>query len=428
MTQQTARVYVKSFGCSANLADGEVIAGCLADAGFTLVKDAKDAQVLVYNTCAVKSPTENRILEILHRVPPSKLLVVTGCLPLINFERLEREVAFDAVAGAAPGMLVVDLVRRVLAGEHVVCLDCGSSPGLVLPRVSVNPVVSIIPVNYGCLGRCAYCCVRFARGKLRSYTVDEVVQRVKHDLSLGFKEFWLTSQDTACYGKDIGTDLPALLQGVCAVDGKFRVRVGMMNPDHVLGLMDGLVEVFGSEKVFQFLHLPVQSGDDAVLGAMNRFYTVADFKRVVDFFRAKLPRVTVSTDVIVGFPSETKQAFENTKQLILDVKPDVVNISKFFARPNTEAAKLVPIPPTELNRRSREMTALCSQVWLEQNRSWVGWSGEVLFDERGKGESWVGRNFGYKPVVVKTSELLMGRFASVRVVEAFETYLEAELV
>jgi MiaB/RimO family radical SAM methylthiotransferase len=251
---------------------------------------------------------------------------------------------------------------------------------------------------------------------------------VKHDLALGFKEFWLTSQDSACYGKDIGTDLSALLRGVCDVEGDFRVRVGMMNPDHVLGMVDELADVFGSGKVFQFLHLPVQSGDDAVLEAMRRGYTVADFKSVVESFRARLPEVTVSTDVIVGFPSETKQAFENTKRLILDVKPDVVNISKFFARPNTEAAKLVPVTPDELNRRSREMTALCTKVWFEQNMAWVGWSGEVLFDERGKGMSWVGRNFAYKPVVVKTSELLLGRFAQVRVVDAFETYLEAELL
>ena len=428
MVEGSLRVYVKSFGCSANLADGEVIAGCLSEAGFEVVDEPQDAEILVYNTCAVKSPTENRLMDILRKTPRDKQLVVTGCLPLINFERLRNEVSFDGVMGPAPGDGVVEVLRRVATGEKVVFLGDSSKPGLCLPRVPLNPIVNVVPISYGCLGNCSYCCVHFARGRLRSYLVDEIIERVKRDLGSGAKEVWLTSQDTACYGKDVGTSLANLLIRVCDVEGEFLVRVGMMNPDHVLGMLDELLEAYTCIKVFKFLHLPVQSGDDKVLGLMNRHYTAEEFKTVVGAFRDKIPRLTFSTDVICGFPGETEDAFENTKKLIAEVEPDIVNVSKFFSRPRTSAEKMAPLPPEEVNRRSRELAELSRRISFEKNHAWIGWEGIVLFDEKGKGESWMGRNFAYKPVVVKGAESLLGRFVQVRVVNAFSTYLEAEIL
>ncbi|HDQ07146.1 MAG TPA: tRNA (N(6)-L-threonylcarbamoyladenosine(37)-C(2))-methylthiotransferase [Candidatus Bathyarchaeota archaeon] len=428
MVGDSKRVYVESFGCSANVADGEVIAGCLSEAGFEVVGCPRDAEILVCNTCAVKSPTENRVMDVLRKAPRDKRLVVTGCLPLINFERLKSEVEFGGVTGPAPGDRIVEVVRRVAAGEKVVFLGGVSQPSLRLPRIQVNPVVSIVPINYGCLGDCSYCCVRFARGRLRSYSVDEVVERVRHDLVSGAKEVWLTSQDAACYGKDIGASLPELLSRVCEVEGDFFVRVGMMNPDHVLGMLDELVGAYKCGKVFKFLHLPVQSGDDEVLGLMNRRYTVEDFRMVVQTFRKEVPRLTLATDVICGFPGESGEAFERTKRLLEEVQPDVVNVSKFFSRPGTSAERMVALSPHEVKRRSREAAALSRRISFERNRAWMGWEGTVLFDERGKGMSWVGRNFAYKPVVVKGGESLVGRFVPVRVVNAFSTYLEAEML
>jgi len=428
MFKGSKRVYLKSFGCSANLANSEVIAGCLSDAGFVLVKDPQDAEFLVYNTCAVKSQTENRIIDILRKAPKDKQLIVTGCLPVINFERLENEVDFDGVTGPAPGAKIVDVLCCVSAGEKIVSLGDVLKSDLCLPRVPVNPVVSIIPINYGCLGDCSYCCVHFARGRLRSNPVEEVVERVKRDLVYGVKEFWLTSQDTACYGKDIGTSLADLLGRVCEFEGNFFVRLGMMNPEHVLAMLDDLIEAYKNEKVFKFLHLPVQSGDNTVLKLMNRHYTVDDFKRIVLAFREEIPQLTLSTDVICGFPGESREAFELTKKLVAEVQPDVVNVSKFFSRPRTPAQKLSPIAPKELNRRSRELAELSRRISFEKNRAWIGWEGPVLFDELGKCESWMGRNFAYKPVVINAGESLLGRFVQVRVVNALSTYLEVEIV
>ncbi|MEM4700734.1 MAG: tRNA (N(6)-L-threonylcarbamoyladenosine(37)-C(2))-methylthiotransferase [Candidatus Bathyarchaeia archaeon] len=427
-----ARVFLKSFGCSTNLADGEVMAGCLAEAGYILVDSLADADVIVYNTCAVKGPTENRMIELLKRVPKSKKLVVVGCLPLINFERLQRETAFNGVAGPALGEKIVDIVRTVLMGEKVLALEDAerAKPSLKLPRVRINPVVGIIPISYGCLGSCAYCCVLFARGRLRSYTVDEITERVKLDLAGGVREFWLTSQDTACYGLDIGTSLPELLRAVCGVDGDFKVRVGMMTPNMALRILDKLIEAYRDEKIFKFLHIPVQSGDNEVLMRMRRFYTVEDFKQIVNAFREAFPEVTIATDVICGFPGETHDAFEKTLRLLEEVKPDIVNVSKFFARPRTLAAKMDgTVPFSEIKERSSMLSGLALKIALEKNMRWIGWDGEVLIDERGTvPNSWVGRNFAYKPVVVKNAANLLGTVVRVKVSKAFPTHLEGEIL
>lgn len=422
------RVFVKSFGCSANLADGEVLAGCLAKAGFELADSALAADMVIYNTCAVKGPTENRMLEILRRAPQGKKVIVAGCLPLINFERLNLETRFDGAVGPATADEIVNVAKRVLEGEKLIALDGAlkAKPSLSFPRVRSNPVISVVPVSYGCLGACAYCCVVFARGRLRSYTVKEVTKKVRRDLTVGAEEFWVTSQDTACYGRDIGTNLVTLLISLGALESDFRVRVGMMTPNMVIDILDDLVKAFKNEKIFKFVHLPVQSGDDQTLKRMRRFYTIQDFKEIVNAFRNAFAEVTLATDVICGFPGESQEAFKNTLKLVSEVKPDIVNVSKFFARPGTAAAGMRDefVGSAEIKRRSHAAANLVRRIALEKNQRWIGWTGEMLVDEKGKiPGSWIGRNFAYKPIVVNSSANLFGKTLSVKATKASSTYL-----
>lgn len=421
---------MKSFGCSTNMADGEFIMGCLLTEGYEIANRIEDADVLVYNTCAVKTPTENRMIDILKKAPKTKRVIVTGCLPLINFDRLKKEVRFDGILGPAPGLKIVEVIQRVARNERVILLNREVKPGLDLPRCFKNSIVSIVPVAYGCLGACSYCCVVFARGRLRSYSIDEIVDRLKSDVASGAKEVWLTSQDMACYGRDIGVTLADLLEEICNIEGSFLVRIGMMTPNYTLGILDRLVEAYKHRKIFKFLHLPVQSGDDEVLKRMQRFYTIEDFNQIVVMFRKAIPNITIATDVICGFPSETAEAFEKTMHLIEKVKPDIVNVSKFFPRPNTPAEKLEPkIPPSEIKGRSKKMAELVRRIALERSQAWINWKGQILIDEEGKKPgSWVGRNFAYKPIVVKSKESLLGRIVNVHVVQAFQTYLKAEIL
>ncbi|MCJ7559598.1 radical SAM protein, partial [Candidatus Bathyarchaeota archaeon] len=196
-------------------------------------------------------------------------------------------------------------------------------------------------------------------------------------------------------------------------------------------ILDDLIEAFKSGKVFKFVHLPVQSGDDYVLKCMRRVYTVRDFKEIVDAFRAAFPEITLATDVICGFPGETREAFENTLRLIGEVKPDIVNVSKFFARPRTAAAEMRDdfVELAEIKRRSTEAAKLVKRIALDKNQEWIGWTGEILVDEKGKVPgSWVGRNFAYKPVTVKSSKVLLGKTLRVKVAKAFPTHLSGAAV
>jgi threonylcarbamoyladenosine tRNA methylthiotransferase CDKAL1 len=425
------QVFIRSFGCSANTADSEVLAGCLERAGFQLATSESQANVLIYNTCAVKGPTENRIINVIKNAPKDKKLIVAGCLPMISFERLQREVRFDGAVGPSIANTIVDVVSRVLAGEKVLELTTTScKPELDLPRVRANPIISLVPVNFGCLGSCAYCCVVFARGHLRSYSIKEVTELVKKDFAAGAREFWITSQDTACYGREFGINLAELIEALGDLTGNFKVRVGMMTPNMVTEMQTKLISAFRNEKVLKFLHLPVQSGDDDTLKRMRRFYSAEQFKAIVSAFRAEFPEMTFATDIIVGFPGETNEAFENTLKLLEELKPDVTNVSKFFARPKTAAAKIREglVDRDEIKRRSAVAAELVKRISFERNQRWVGWSGDILVDEKGNIEgSWVGRNFAYKPIVVKSADNLLGQTVRVKVVEASGTYLKGTM-
>ncbi len=430
-----SRVFVKSFGCSSNIADGEFMAGCLSEAGFQVTDSPDEADLLIYNTCAVKTPTENRMIEALKKAvaKTDKRLIVAGCLPLTNYERLKSEVEFHGVLGPGSCASVVEATRKVLNDEKVVWLreNVKRKPCLNLPRLQINPVVTIVPAAYGCLGSCSYCCVVFARGHLHSCDIDEVVARVRRDLIFGAKEVWLTGQDMACYGRDLGVNLADLLHAVCEIEGEFWIRVGMMTPNLVMDILSDLTNAFQDKHVFKFLHLPVQSGDDEVLKRMNRHYSADDFSHIVQAFRKIIPDVTLATDVICGFPGENRGAFERTLQLIEEVKPDIVNVSKFFPRPRTTAEKMTPkVSPSEVRRRSRTMADLSKRIAFENNSRWMKWRGPILFDERGKKpNTLVGRNFAYKPVAVRSAdETLLGTRVEIQVVKTLRTHLEANLI
>ncbi|MGD6933593.1 MAG: tRNA (N(6)-L-threonylcarbamoyladenosine(37)-C(2))-methylthiotransferase [Candidatus Bathyarchaeia archaeon] len=424
------KINIKTYGCSANTADTETITGILTNNGHQITNE-QNAEIVIFNSCAVKGPTENRIINAIKQVPKTKKVIIIGCLPKISLERLQNETQYDGVAGPSIGKDIIKLVERVAKGEKVTQLQATEEkPQLTLPKINTNPTVSILPINFGCLGSCSYCAVVFARGKLRSYSIPEIIQRVKTDVAAGMREFWVTSQDTAAYGREIGKNLAELLQAMVEVEGDFKVRVGMMTPNMIIDMQDQLIEAYKNPKIFKFLHFPIQSGDDQVLKGMRRFYTVAEFKESVAAFRSAFPQLTLATDIIVGFPGETEEAFENTLQLLRDVKPDVTNVSKFFARPKTLAAQMKEgkVSLDEIKRRSTATTALVKQLSFERNQLWKGWSGEILVDEAGKIEgSWVGRNFAYKPVVIQSSQDLLGKTLQVRVVRATGTYLVGEI-
>lgn len=412
------KVFVETHGCSANTADSEIMAGLLKETDFEIVNSPEESDVNILNTCIVKNPTEQRMIyRIKELTKLNKPLVVAGCMPKTEKNIIEKINPRINMIGPDSIEKIVEVVNATIQGKKVLFTKDLRKPKVCLPRIRRNPIVGIIPVAIGCLSNCSYCEVKFARGKLFSYPVEAIVKEAKQAVKNGCRELWVTSQDNSCYGKDINTDLSEPLKEICKIEGKFFVRVGMMNPLLMKSIINELIESYKNEKIFKFLHLPVQSASDRLLKLMNREYEIKDFLEIVEKFKKEFPQLALATDIIVGFPTETEREFEETVELIKKIRPDIVNISKFGARPRTEAAKMQQLDRKIVNERSEILHMLVKQIGLEKNKEWIGWRGEVLVDEKIK-NGFVGRNFAYRPVVIKTKENIFGKFINVEVVNA----------
>ncbi|MEM5844137.1 MAG: radical SAM protein, partial [Candidatus Aenigmatarchaeota archaeon] len=226
-----------------------------------------------------------------------------------------------------------------------------------------------------------------------------------------------------------GKNLANLLEKICEIEGKFFVRVGMVNPFYTRKILEELIQAYKNEKVFKFLHLPIQSFSESVLEKMRRGYKPKDALEIIEKFYEAFPHLTLSTDIIVGFPSETEQDFQETLKFIEKVKPDIVNISKFGPRPGTEAAKMKQLPQATIKKRSKEAFELVRRISFEKNQRWLNWEGLCLIDEKGaKSKTFIARNFAYKPIVVKSEKNLLGQFKNVRITEAKSNYLIGEII
>ena len=393
-----ARIHVEAYGCSASSADSEMISGLIVNGGHTVAESAAESDLSVIVTCSVKDATANRMI---HRIKSlgSGPLVVAGCLPKAEPKTVERFAPGASMMGPGSIGRTLQVVESALGGVRTVALEDTDLSKVGLPRVRLNPAVGIIEIASGCMSECTFCQTKLAKGGLTSYRVGDIVRQAEADVADGCKEIWLSSTDNGCYGLDIGSDLPELIDAVSAVPRDFMVRVGMMNPMYMPRIRDGLLSSFESERVYRFLHVPVQSGSNRVLADMRRGHTAETFRDVAKRFRRKFGRFTISTDIIVGFPTETTSDFEETVRLLEETRPDIVNLSRYSARPGTPAAEMEQVDVAEVKRRSKRIFELSCRISLEHNREWIGWSGPVVFGETAE-DGVRGRNYAYKPVFV----------------------------
>ena len=410
-----AKIFVEAYGCSASFADSEMISGLILNGGHTLVENSSESDLNIVVTCSVKDSTANKMM---HRIRSlkSKPLVVAGCLPKAEKSTVEKITAKASLLGPNSLGKTLQVIDSTLRGIRYVALEDSDLSKVGLPKVRLNPVVGIVEIANGCMSECTFCQTKLAKGDLTSYRIGDIVRQVETEISEGCKEIWLTSTDNGCYGFDINTDLPTLVKAVSEIPQDFMIRVGMMNPMYMPRIKEELIKSYDSDKVYKFLHIPVQSGSDKILHDMKRGHTVKTVREVIEKAKERFTDFTVSTDVIVGFPSETEEDFEKTVDLINEIRPDMVNLSKYSARPGTEAAEWDQIEASEVKKRSKVIFDIINKISLENNQKWIGWKGKVLFDEE-TNEGIKGRNFAYKPVVVK-EEIKIGQTHIVEILDA----------
>lgn len=420
-----ARIWVEAHGCSASFADSEMISGLIVNGGHTLAQSASDSDLNLIVTCSVKDATAHKMI---HRIKKmrSKPLIVAGCLPKAERDTVEKFGPHASMLGPNSIGKTLDVIDFTLKGKKRVELDDYDISKVGLPKVRLNPVIGIIEIASGCMSECTFCQTKLSKGDLRSYRIGDIVRQIRHDVENGCKEIWLSSTDNGCYGLDIGTDLPGLITSVSEINQDFMIRVGMMNPMYMPRIRDGLLKAFENDKVFKFLHIPVQSGSNLVLKEMKRGHTAKVFRNTNEKFHKKFDKFTISTDIIVGFPSESQDDFEQTVELVKETRPDVINLSRYSARPGTKASKMKQLEVSEVKRRSKIVFELAKKIAYERNKEWLGWKGDVLFDEISEGVI-KGRNFAYKPVVID-EEKKIGEKIKVEIIKATQFGLYGKIV
>lgn len=421
------KYYIETYGCAANRADELIMKERMRRNGW-LEASIEEADVLIINTCGVKKPTEDKVLSRLSKLSSTgKPIIVAGCLPKINLDRLllyRWSVALD------PSRVhkIVEASNLALSGAMHTLLE--GEPIQDKPSLISEPLdgpIGVIEIQEGCNFNCSFCATKFSRGDTISFPPNSILKALEEIVRKGAWEVWFTGQDVAAYNFN-GIDLPNLLRMATRLNGDFMIRVGMMTPVYAEKIKCGLADVIG-HKVFRFLHIPVQSGSDKMLRIMARGHKVDLFYNLIDSFRRRVDRLTIATDIIVGHPGEDEEDFELTLKLLEKVKPDVINLSKYWDRPRTKASRMKKVPSHIISRRSRCIYGIALHIMRERNEEWIGWEGPAVVTERGtKGGTWIARNDSYKPIVIRSDENLLGRRVEVSIEGAEPTHLVGRLL
>ncbi len=449
MSAENPTFAIISQGCAANFGDGERIARALAaqhpnsrilfslpDRGSPESGCGNAPDAIYLNVCTVKGNAGAiKLLRNALEAFPEADIFITGCAPKDFREEVARitdKVTYTSHEEVTARFRVPGSLSGAGSSRNDVKSD-GRNDAL-----RESPYVGIVNIEEGCLDACAFCSTHLVKGRLRSYSPEAIEHQVQRLVDDGCKEIQLTGQDCACYGFDIGTDLAELTQRILThVTGNYKIRLGMGNPRHIRPYQDALLDCFADERLYKFIHVPVQSGSDRVLAAMNRRHTVEDYTRVADAIAERFgDRFTLSTDLIVGHPGESPADFEQTLRLVERTRPTVANITRYVPRPGTPAARYeagaspeyAPVPDSVKHERSAILAATFQRIAEENNRKWVGTECTVVTEKRGHREgTTICRNDAYRPVAVQ-GDYPAGTTLKVRITGAEPFALIAEIL
>ena len=434
------KAFVHTYGCQGNVSDGEKIKGILCDLGFALTDDLQQADLVLYNTCAIREHAQDRVFGNVGKLKPIKeqkrsmLIALCGCMMQQDYvaEKIKKSYPYvDLVFGTHVIYKLPEFLYRCLcSGKRV--FDLSGGDGNIVEGLPVHRDGSFkawIPIMYGCNNFCSYCVVPLVRGRERSRSFEAVVKEARDLVNAGYKELTLLGQNVNSYNKDLDPSLrfPALLRAINDIPGDFIIRFMTSHPrDCSKELLQAMADC---EKVAKHLHLPFQSGNDRVLREMNRHYDSAKYLSLIDQAYRLMPELSVTSDVIVGFPGETADEFEDTLSIVRRVRFTSLFTFIFSPRPGTKAATLEdPTPREEKNRRFKALTDLQESIAAQRTAAMRGKTYRVLVEEPGREEGFLsGRTEGNVIIEFPADASLIGTFQYVTVTEPKTWILKGEL-
>ena len=432
------KVYIETLGCQMNKSDAERMYGMLEFAGYTQTENYKDADLLIINTCSIRQLSEDKAYSAIgvwgkrKKDKPDLKIVFAGCVAQQAGESvLKRAPYVDLVLGTQRLYELPELIKRIDAGEKVV--SCDETP-YEENDIKINRVKGVnawVPIMEGCNNFCTYCIVPYTRGRERSRKPELIMNEIKNALADGFKEITLLGQNVDSYGKDLkdSWNLSGLLRQINALDGKFRIRFVTSYPTDITEeLIDTVIEL---DKVCEYFHIPMQSGDDYTLKKMNRRYDYATYKKICDNLRAKIPDVTITSDFIAGFPGETEEQFQNTLKAMSELELDYSNTAAYSPREKTVAAKWTDlyIPEDIKTERLARLNEHNRECCLKSNQKYIGREAEILVEKFEPEKNVItGRTRNNKIVHVPCEKDITGEFVNVKITAAKTWYLKGELI
>lgn len=435
------KAFVHTYGCQGNVSDGEKIQGMLYEMGFDFTSDLNDADLVLYNTCAIREHAEDRVfgnvgaLKPIKKQNPDMIIAVCGCMTQQQkvADKFKSSYPFvDIVFGThALYRLPEFIYRKLCLGKRV--FETANSDGNIVEGIPVKrdgTFKAWVPVMYGCNNFCSYCIVPYVRGRERSRDFDTVINEIKGLVESGYKEITLLGQNVNSYNKDLPSDkqFPALLRAINAIEGEFIIRFMTSHPrDCTRELIEAMAEC---KKVAKHLHLPVQSGNDRVLDEMNRHYSREKYLSLIEYAYELMPELSITSDIIVGFPGETYEEFKDTLSLVEKVRYTSLFTFIFSPRYGTKAFSMDdPVSREEKGQWFNELISLQEKIAGERTASMKGRSYRVLVEEKAKIDGFLsGRTQGNVIIEFEGDEGLIGNFADVRVTNPRTWIVYGELV
>jgi len=406
-------VYIETFGCSANQNNSEILAGLLTQSGYQITNNKDIADTVILNTCVVKNTTENKIKRKIQDLGNSdKMTIVTGCMPDSDSKSITK---LNPRALQLSSHNIKSVVQLIQNKSLPIINNQNNEEKILLPKIPLNKLISITQILEGCLSSCTFCKTKLAKGNVFSYPQDKIIKSIENDLKNGAKEVWITSQGNACYGMDRGKqELPELVENILKLPFRFKLRIGMMNPHHLYPILDEMIELYKNPKVYKFLHLPIQSSSNKVLKSMKRPYEIEKVEEMIKKFKENFPDMIISTDIIVGYPTENNEDHKMNIEFLKKHRLSVTNLSKFSKHKGTAAENLDELPISILNKRNKELMNLLRQIAFESKEKYLETIIPVFINKK-INDIYEGKDNNYNTVIVNSKDNIFGKRVNVKI-------------